>query len=497
MVIDSRNTEWGYELVATLPYTYWHHINGTLKGTVSAAGSRPMYFFSHDHRINMAPRDFANTAAAAKDIPNMWIHKAELDESQWAPPPLADHYRERAIVFGKPTVVVYNRYNMEWGKPPINFFDLPTLRTLFDALSPKYDIVYFNVRGEEALEDNAHSMDLGDYEMIRSEFPQVRIIHDLVREHGEEYNTVQLRVFAGCRRFITMNGAPSILASYFGGENIIYTKKCREITPGVGSFYGWYHKFNPSDPSHIRVVGGHDELIETVRMAWVDERPLLNILVRCHDRPIGIRTLLNSVAEQRGNIRVIASYDTPETLKYLSGHPVTRIKVSSPEMTERPAGSDYKGWLGANCYLNDLMGIVTSGEIMFLDDDDVLLPGAYDTIIENSDKDSLLLWKALTREGKTVPDDDHFGQIEAGSIAGIATSFHHSHKGKARWTPWRRGDYRFIKDMSRHIRPKFIDAVLTAMEQRKDPPKRTSFREVFVQRRRQGEPRRRGRPWRP
>ena len=238
MIVRSHNTEFGYELIATIPYAYALHQQGRLTGTESAVGSEPFYFFSPEHRIDPSPRDFANTAAAARSIPNMMIHRPELDLSEWEPPPIADHYAPDAITFEKPTVVIYNRYNLEWGKAPINYFDLPVLRSLFSMLCPSYTVVYFNVRGEEALEDNTHSMDLGDYAMIREEFPQVRIIHDLLKEHGSGYNTVQLRVFAGCKRFITMNGAPSILASYFGGENIIYTKECREITAGVGSFHG-------------------------------------------------------------------------------------------------------------------------------------------------------------------------------------------------------------------------------------------------------------------
>lgn len=469
MIVRSHNVEFGYELIATLPYAYWHFLNGTLERTESAVGSEPLYFFSPDHRIDPTPRDFERTRDAAMEIPNMWIHRPELDSAQWVPPPLAKHYAPNAITFDRPTVVVYNRYNMEWGLPPINYFDIPTLRSLFRLLLNKYDVVYFNVRGQESLEDNAHSMELGDFEMIHSEFPEVHVIHDIAQEYEISYNEAQLRVFAGCRKFITMNGGPSILASYFGGENIIYTRRCQELRPTVGSFHGWYHHFNPDAPSHIRLVRSYDELLNTVRSAWVDEEPLLNVLVRCHNRPRGLTRLLRSIADQwYSNVRVIASYDNDTTLKYLSGLPVTRVRVKPPVKHPKPDGDDHKAWLGANEYLNTLMGYVTSGHIMFMDDDDLFEPGAFDIIRKHIHPDKMLLWRVQGRNGEVVPDDTHLGTITAGQISGIGLCFHHSHKDKARWTPWRRGDYRFVRDLSQHIAPVYLDQVLTKMGERID-----------------------------
>ena len=467
MIVRSHNVEFGYELIATLPYAYWHKLNGSLSETVSGKGSEPLYFFSPKHTIDPSPRDFKNTAAAALETPNMRIHTAELNTRQWTPPPLAEHYQKEAIVFEKPTVVVYNRYNYEWQRPPINFFDLPTLRGLFDLLTPKYTVVYFNVRGEEALEDNAHSMHLGDFEMIRQEYPEVKVIHDLVAQSGQDYNTVQLRVFAGCRRFITMNGGPSILASYFGGENIIYTKYCQEIKPAVGSFYGWYHLFNPNDPSHVRVVNSYDQLLSSAKTAWVDETPLLNILVRCHNRPLGFKRLLDSIASQGyPNVRVICSYDNKETLRYLTSEKVVRLKATDPERKERPNSEEYKAWLGANDYLNQLARYVTGGYIMYMDDDDVMEPGSIRSILSNSSPGHVLLWRCAKRDGSVVPSDENMGKIVAGDISGIAVCYHYSHKGKATWTPWRRGDYRFIRDLCSEVELLFIPDVLTRMAPR-------------------------------
>src|SRR5690606_24316824 len=169
-----------------------------------------------------------------------------------------------------------------------------------------------------------------------------------MEREGEDYNTVQLRVFAGCSKFITMNGAPSILASYFGGENIIYTKTCREVRES-GSFYGWYHLFGKN--THVRVVRSYEDLIERVDTLWANEPPpLLNILVRCHDRPGGIKRLLDSI--DYPNYRVIASYDNQSTLKYIKLMPLTRVKVTPRPHRTPPPGEEYSISLPANEYLN-------------------------------------------------------------------------------------------------------------------------------------------------
>lgn len=452
--------------VATLPYAYWLHLNGQLDGTIDGVGSESLYFFSPHHEINEAPRDFANTNAASKEIPNMWIHAPRLNTERWIPPPLREHYLPRAITFSKPTVVVYNRYNKEWDRPPINYFDLTTLRKLFTMLLPKYEVVYFNVRGREELEDNAHSMDLGDYEMIRKKFPKVRIIHDLVEQYGGDYNEVQLRVFAGCQKFITQNGGPSILASYFGGENIIYSRECRELWPTVNSFYNWYPHLGGS---HIRVVQTHEDLIAKVRSAWVDQEPLLNILVRCHNRPKGLQRLLDSIDVQGyHNVRVIASYDNQSTWNYLLRAPVEKISVSPSPPRPSMGGEDHRGPLPANEYLNALMDQVTSGWVLFIDDDDLYEEGAFSTIIPLLREDRMLLWRMRDRTGWIAPDDKHYGTITPAQISGTAVCFHCSHKDKARWTPWRRGDYRFIRDLSRHVKPIYLDEVLTMAGERLD-----------------------------
>lgn len=466
MRVSSENMEFGYEVAATIPWAYALHLKGELTGTVSGIGSEPLYYFSPNHVINHEPRDYANTHKSV--APNTWIHVPRLDKGNWAPPPYKEVYKDRAITFDKPTVVIYNRYNKEWTKPPINYFDLPTLRALFALLDKKYQVVYFNVAGEESLEDNAHSMKLGDYEMIRKEFPQVKIIHDLVKHHKLTYNDVQMRVFAGCERFVTMNGGPSMLASFFAKDNIIYTKECKELRPTVNSFYNWYPDFGGSI---IKVVHTYDDLINMVRDKWVRELPLINILVRCHNRPKGLDRLFKSIASQGyRNWNVIASYDNEETFKFLCKYPCYKVKVSpEPPPEHRPQGDDYRGYLAPNLYLNELASYVKDGYITYIDDDDFYVPGALLAIAGGLSKNKLLLWNAkLEVNGRVIPEKKNKGKVVAGDISGIAFAFHKSHLHKVNWTPWRRGDYRVINDLAGYMPVNYMDNDLSIIGNRLD-----------------------------
>jgi hypothetical protein len=465
MKVSGHQIEWSYESIAAWPYAYWAHKNGLLTETESGPDSSCVYWYSPKHTIRTDERTWDNMKKAG-DLPNLWIHKPRLDTSQWVPPPLKEHFSKTAITFSKPTVVIANRANSEWSRGLINYFDLPTLRALFDILQKKYQIVYLNVKGRPELEDTAKAVDIGDYAMIRKEYPGVKIIHDIV-ENGS-FNETQCRIFAGCSRFVTMNGGYATMCSYFGGENIIYTKECKELRPTVNSFYNWYPDFGGST---IKVVHTYDDLINMVRDKWVRELPLINILVRCHNRPKSLDRLFKSITSQGyRNWNVIASYDNEETFKFLCKYPYYKVKVSpEPPPEQRPQGDEYKGYLAPNLYLNELASYVKDGYITYMDDDDWYAPGALLAIAGGLSKNKLLLWNAkLEVNGRVIPEKKNKGKVVAGDISGIAFAFHKSHLHKVNWTPWRRGDYRVINDLAGYMPVNYMDKDLSIIGKRLD-----------------------------
>lgn len=247
--INSYLPEFGYELISILPYSYNLYKKNMLGNTISGLDTKCLYFFNSDNHTELSEKRGWHNMKKLWDIkfPNIGIHQAELDWEKFSPPPLKEHYNDKKIVFDKETIVICNRYNKEWEEDPINFLNLETLTILFDELKDKYQIVYINLKGDDRYYDNAPPLELGDFDLIKSKYSNdVIILQDLLKKFDTTFNDIQLRVFAGCSKFITSNGGQSILASYFGGENIIFTKKCREILPEVNSFYRWYHRFGNS-----------------------------------------------------------------------------------------------------------------------------------------------------------------------------------------------------------------------------------------------------------
>ncbi len=252
ITVNSFNVEFGYELISTVPYAYYLFTKDQLAGTISGKGSEALYYFSPNHIINPAPRDWANIRKMT--TLNHWIHKPTLDTSQFCPPPYKQFYANDKYHFD---LVIYNRYNKEWpGVPelnrPINFFSLDLLKSIFEKFKGK--ILYCNVDGKRELQDKAHAIPLGDWDLIKK-YPRVTSIHDL----EEDYNLAQMLVFSNCPLFLTTNGGGAILASYFGGTNVIYTNPvtvkgkvyARENETGD---FGYYPLFGGS-----KIINVHDD----------------------------------------------------------------------------------------------------------------------------------------------------------------------------------------------------------------------------------------------
>jgi len=245
--VNTYNPEFGYELIAAVPYAYYLYSQGRLEKTISAKFTEPIYYFSPNHVINPTPRSWENTVRYIQEsgIPNAMVHKPLLDTSQFLSPPYKQQFANNIYKWNKPIICICNKYNYEWQKPPINFFSLDILRRLFNLLKDKYQIIYFGVDLLDEMQDSAHSMHLGDGELCKN-FNDVILYQKLLKDSKLNWNELMLKVFANCDKFITLNGGYSIMASYFGGTNIIYCKEGSETRPEVDSFNNWYHLFGGS-----------------------------------------------------------------------------------------------------------------------------------------------------------------------------------------------------------------------------------------------------------
>lgn len=461
--VNSHNVEFGYELLSALPYAYHLHLQGKLNATVSGVDTECLYYFSPHHTINHRQRGWNNMPRAA-NVPNIRIHQPSLDWTVWSPPPLKKQYKNNRFVWDKPTICICNRINVEWGKGIINYFDEETLDELFSTLCNDYHIVYFNIEGREEFYDGVKPVAINDVEICRKY--GVDIIHDLAKENPDlSFNTIQLMVMANCERFITMNGGYGILASYMGGTNIIYSKECKELDSKVNSFYRWYHKLGGSRIIH---VDNYKDLLDTVDVQFIDQLPLINILIRTHRRPNYFSLCMESINKQTyPNIRVYVGHHDYQTDKYLIPYKVTSVQYPSFSEKIRPKSNDnnFGRPFPSNSYLNNLTEQVKEGWVILLDDDDRFTsPTAIDEIVSKfKNKNTLVSWR-IKAMNRIIPSDENWTKEPVPKdISGITlcTPAHviKSHK----FEPYRLGDFRLAKFAWKLTNKVFVDRYYTEM----------------------------------
>jgi hypothetical protein len=248
--------EFGHELKGVVPYAYWLHRQGRLRRTSSALDTRCFYFFSPRHE----ERELRRRHRPLRDFPIYTVFTPSLDRRRWLAPPLRERYANDRFKWPRPPLVISNKFSREWDGDPVNYLDLFALRALLVLLRDRYTIIYNRPGVGEMVTDHQALLELGDHELLAREFPDVIRLSDFWRANRDlTFNTLQCMVYANCERFISVQGGPSVLASYFGGRNVIFVRKGSELDSGA---YGWFDQF-----SGCRVLPVSDPaaLLATVR----------------------------------------------------------------------------------------------------------------------------------------------------------------------------------------------------------------------------------------
>lgn len=161
------------------------------------------------------------------------------------------------------------------------------------------------------------------------------------------------------------------------------------------------------------------------------EKPLINILIRTSNRPLGFKKALDSIVNQSyPNIRIIISVDNDAALRYIpKGLEVIRVQ-KHPEFE-----------FGYDLYLEDLKALVTDGYIIAIDDDDWLCSN---TILSEMPLTGLGFICQLKRGNVIVPHSKNFSVRQIGFPCIV---FHHSIKDLAKISPHGAGDSYFIKEI--------------------------------------------------
>jgi hypothetical protein len=245
--IISYQGEFDQELRYVLPFAYWHHLNGTLAQTISARDTKELYFFSPNHDERFDKRIWTESYTHY-DVPNM-THSDSYSFQKWTPVPYRTQFANDVFQFSKPTLVIANKYNREWEQSPINFLSINILDQIIRACRDRFQIVYNRPLPRHISQDNSETLDLHEHDWLRQHHPDVLLMDDLFRQHHPQtvnnFNHLQLMVYANCQHFVSMHGGTAALASCFGGQNIILSN------PG----WGFEHPFREYETLFPRLSG--------------------------------------------------------------------------------------------------------------------------------------------------------------------------------------------------------------------------------------------------
>jgi hypothetical protein len=254
------NCEFGKELQLVIPYAYYLYKNNLLNKTTSSFLTRELYYFSKNHKEKYKLRTSYNNEWA--NIPNKSPHIKELNYNEYIPPPYKSIFKNTYFVYDKPLLIIHNKYNNEWGKPPKNFIDKNTLNIIFNLLNNKYTVIYLRPYSKNIICDTK-LLDLNENNLLKL----YNIIdgNKLYEETKEKYNIknfnhFQLLIHSNCDKFISVQGGNSVLASYFGGTNIIYAKCGKEL--GCNAYNGHYKKYSNCNILHSNSYPKFIELIK-------------------------------------------------------------------------------------------------------------------------------------------------------------------------------------------------------------------------------------------
>src|SRR5210317_2226088 len=95
--------EFGYELILSVPYAYYLHINNQLSSTRSVKDTRCFYYFSKNHIEDSNIRNPHYRHVQGSSFYE--LHTASPDFSKWVAPPYKEIYENNIFVYDKPILM--------------------------------------------------------------------------------------------------------------------------------------------------------------------------------------------------------------------------------------------------------------------------------------------------------------------------------------------------------------------------------------------------------
>jgi len=190
---------------------------------------------------------------------------------------------------------------------------------------------------------------------------------------------------------------------------------------------------------------------------------MLNILLRTSRRPKGFERVIKSIAAQKNGtpINLIISSDNDETTEYINDitakYNVNKIIVHFKHTKSTGANN-----CPYNLYFNDMIKHTKEGWVWRIDDDDIISPNAFKTIMSTVvNIDNVYIFKMIAHGGMLLP---RYKAIIFGNIGTPNSVIHTQYNNVCKWTDLHRGDFTYIHTLTMSINDeskiKYIDKII-------------------------------------
>lgn len=253
--------EFTWDLIRALPKAYYHHSKGDKVKVYCKPGLSELYYFADEVEEVDRFDAYNDSLSYNKEAP-------EYALSEWTPPPLKDKFG-KFIKFNKPTVVIQNKYALEWLEGTFNYFPTEVLGEIFAYLKENYDIIYIRPKGDDKryYKDENEIQEFNDYEYIAKNHPYVYTINKFMELYPQySFNVMQLMLQATADKHITVSGGNACLSAYFGGDVIIYdSPEGKGAGRRVWDSGSWLSKLNNAN---IIGMNNYQDIINKIKEIW-------------------------------------------------------------------------------------------------------------------------------------------------------------------------------------------------------------------------------------
>jgi hypothetical protein len=264
--------EFGFELLAVVPYAYWLHRQGLLERTIGGLDTRCLYYFSKNHEERPIKRHYVPiTEYPIGERGSLFRYDLTsfprvLNTRKWLPPPYREAFRDERFRWEKEICILSNKISDEQFSedsalgPPTNCIATELLLRLIEMLRGRYQVIYNRPRAWDIATDHQTIHETGDIEAVKRAFPETVTIQELHSRYPKlSFNELQLRLYSCCQRFVSVLGGSAYLASYFGGTNIVFARRGWEVD--CGAYERWFDHFSGA---RVVAIGSGRELLQAV-----------------------------------------------------------------------------------------------------------------------------------------------------------------------------------------------------------------------------------------